>query len=320
MKWRRVLGIGALILVVAVAILWVNAWAVLGRMQESRDASAEVVVRHLRGTVHLIEATRDGARPFSYVAALASIGPDGAFLVDPMVSAALGGKIEALLVERGSAVRYVANTHAHPDHTRGNVAFADGPHIIAHEAASLEMAQSLEPFAWLPATKPLPAAALPDVTFTEGHTVELNGERIHMRHFGPAHTAGDAFIFFENARVVHAGDTFLGGGGRAVAAPISGGTFEGLELALGAMVAAAPADAIVVGGHGELGKVWTIADVERYRAVLREGLDWVARARTSGEPTDEDFEGAVVPRWEEWSGGESPQPLLRAIWNADRSH
>ncbi len=316
MRWRRILFVLGGGLLLAVAILWINAWAVLGWMQESRDADAEVAMRHLRGTVYLIEATRAGDRPFGYVASLASLGPDGAFLVDPMVSATLGAKIDALLSERGTPVRYVANTHGHPDHTRGNVAFGGGPQLVAHQAAAEEMARSVKPFPLLPATDPLPAAAIPSITFTESHTVEMNGERITLRHFGPAHTAGDAFVFFERANVVHVGDTFRGGGGHAVAAPISGGTFEGLESALGALVAAAAPDAIVVSGHGELGEVWTVAEVEQYRKVLRAALDWVAERRPKGEPSDQDFAAARLPGWEEWAGGESPEDLLKAIWRA----
>lgn len=313
MSWRKILAIALGALALGIALLWLNAWSVLGWMQESRDADAVLEIRHLRGSVHLIEATRDGERPYGYVASLASLGPDGAFLVDPMVSAALGSKLDELLAERGSPVRYLANTHAHPDHTRGNVAFDDEVRRIAHEAAALEMSRSLKPFPILPATEPMPERGRPNVTFTDRHVVDMNGERVVLRHFGPAHTAGDAFVFFEEAAVIHAGDAFLGGGGRAVAAPISGGSFEGLDRALGALIEAAPADAIVVGGHGALGEVWTIADVEHYRRVLQAALAWVTEAESAGPISDEDFAAARLREWETWSPGSSPAPLLEAI-------
>ena len=179
------------------------------------------------------------------------------------------------------------------------------------------MARSLKPFPWLPRTEALPVSAIPQVTFAGSHSVEMNGERITLRHFGPAHTAGDAFVIFEKARVVHVGDTFLGGGRTAVAAPISGGSFEGLERALDALPAELAPDTIVVSGHGSLGEVWTLEEVRQYRDLLRAALQWVAQVRSVGEASDEDFANARLAGWEEWArGGASAEKLLRAVWNA----
>ncbi len=313
MKILKILAAIALAGLALLALAWWNAWSILGYLQESRDARAEVRMTPLRGTVHLIEATLDGERPFDYVASLASLGPDGALIVDPMVSAALAGKISTLLEEHGTPVRFVVNTHAHPDHTRGNVVFTDGAVRIAHERAAQEMASSLEPFPLLPATDPLPPAAVPGRTFRERDEIELNGERVVLRHFGPAHTAGDALVVFEEARVIHAGDVFLGGGRRAVAAPISGGTFPGLLATLDRLLELAPDDALIVGGHGDLGAVSTVEDVRRYRAALQASIEWVDARRDRGEISDEEFAAADLPAWNTWNADEKPAPLLRAI-------
>ena len=179
------------------------------------------------------------------------------------------------------------------------------------------MAASLKPIPFLPATPPLPEAARPTVLFDSEHAVPINGEVVTLRHFGPAHTAGDTLVFFEQARVVHVGDVFLGGGGRAVASPISGGTFEGLLRALDRLLELAPADAIVVGGHGKLGETWSVADVARYRAILRSAIDGVARARAAGESLESFLSTAVVPGWSAWGDREGAEALLQAIWNAE---
>jgi alkanesulfonate monooxygenase len=44
------------------------------------------------------------------------------------------------------------------------------------------------------------------MTFTETWTVDVGDERVIARHYGRAHTSGDAVITFENANVVHMGD------------------------------------------------------------------------------------------------------------------
>ena len=45
-----------------------------------------------------------------------------------------------------------------------------------------------------------------DVTFEEEWEQSIGDETIRLRHFGPAHTAGDSIIHFEKADVVHMGD------------------------------------------------------------------------------------------------------------------
>jgi hypothetical protein len=43
-------------------------------------------------------------------------------------------------------------------------------------------------------------------TFTGAWQVDIGGETVHARYFGPAHTRGDVVILFQNADVMHGGD------------------------------------------------------------------------------------------------------------------
>jgi glyoxylase-like metal-dependent hydrolase (beta-lactamase superfamily II) len=45
-----------------------------------------------------------------------------------------------------------------------------------------------------------------DGTFTEAWSADLGDERITATTYTPAHTSGDAIVFFEKANVVHVGD------------------------------------------------------------------------------------------------------------------
>ena len=49
---------------------------------------------------------------------------------------------------------------------------------------------------------------LPDRTFKDKLTLLRGNESIDLYYFGAAHTNGDAFVVFRNARVLHAGDVF----------------------------------------------------------------------------------------------------------------
>ena len=51
---------------------------------------------------------------------------------------------------------------------------------------------------------------LPDRTFSDRVTLLSGNDSIDIYYFGRAHTNGDAFIVFRNARTMHAGDAFPG--------------------------------------------------------------------------------------------------------------
>ena len=58
-----------------------------------------------------------------------------------------------------------------------------------------------------PPTTPAPAApVVPDTTFTDVWSFEHGDEKVSAKHYGPAHTGGDAVIRFEKANVAHMGD------------------------------------------------------------------------------------------------------------------
>ena len=57
-----------------------------------------------------------------------------------------------------------------------------------------------------------PAEALPDITFDERMQFHLNGERVDLLHFGPAHTTGDTAVIFRGRNAVHMGDVFNNAG------------------------------------------------------------------------------------------------------------
>ena len=49
---------------------------------------------------------------------------------------------------------------------------------------------------------------LPDRTYKDKMTLFSGKEAVDLYYFGPAHTNGDTFVVFRNARVMHSGDAF----------------------------------------------------------------------------------------------------------------
>ena len=181
-----------------------------------------------------------------------SVGEDGAFVIDDQY-APLSEKILAAIAALTDAdVEFLVNTHYHGDHTGGNEAFgAAGALIIAHDnvRARMSTAQFREIFDQsLPAR---PAGALPVVTFSDEMTFHWNGDTIRALHVAPAHTDGDTILQFQNANVIHMGDTFFNGFYPFIDVG-SGGDINGIIAGGYRALAIANEDTAIIPGHGPL--------------------------------------------------------------------
>ena len=207
-----------------------------------------------------------------------SVGSDGVILIDDQF-APLSDKIKAAVAALGGPIRFLLNTHWHGDHTGGNENFAkSGVVIVAHENVRRRM--SVEQFVAalnqrVPAS---PTGALPVVTFTDAVTFYLNGDSINVFHVAPAHTDGDAIIWFRRANVIHMGDTFFNGRYPLIDLS-SGGSIDGMVGAADRVLAVADANTKIIPGHGPLGDR---AALQAYRTMLATIRDRIRQAVTAG--------------------------------------
>ena len=101
----------------------------------------------------------------------------------------------------GRQIDITFNTHHHGDHTGGNAIFKPASkRMVAHARCVELMKQTVS------AQPNAPEPAVADRTFTDVWSEDLGGETVSARHYGPAHTGGDAVIRFQRANVVHMGD------------------------------------------------------------------------------------------------------------------
>jgi cyclase len=129
------------------------------------------------------------------------VNPEAVVVVDSQFPAEGKAFLDGLNTRSGNRpVDFLINTHHHGDHTLGNVSFRGAAKkVVAHAQAAEHMRQP-------PGGQPPADQLYPDTTFTETWSVEVGDERVSARHYGRAHTSGDAVITFERANVVHMGD------------------------------------------------------------------------------------------------------------------
>jgi glyoxylase-like metal-dependent hydrolase (beta-lactamase superfamily II) len=95
-------------------------------------------------------------------------------------------------------VKYVFNTHHHPDHVGTNQKFIDsGAQVIALEALKTRMASD-------PRTKDIPG--LPTMTFAKDYVLKFAGAEVQAHAFGRGHTGDDTMVYFPDAKVVMVSD------------------------------------------------------------------------------------------------------------------
>lgn len=175
------------------------------------------------------------------------VNADGVAVVDSQFPEQAQNCI-AGLAERsgGRAIDLLINTHHHGDHSGGNIAFRGVTDtVVAHRQAAEHMRNP--PGAGAPDDQYFPTA-----TFDDVFTTDVGDERVHARHYGPAHTSGDAVITFERANVAHMGDLMFNLR-HPVVDRAAGASLRGWTEVLQAAVDAHDADTIYIFGHAGAG-------------------------------------------------------------------
>jgi cyclase len=213
-----------------------------------------------------------------------SAGADGVFLVDDQY-APLTDKIKAAVAAiSDKPIRFVLNTHWHGDHVGGNENLGKtGAVIVAQGNVRKRMSQEQFIKAFNSKVPSSPAAALPLVTFVDSISFHVNGDDVDAFHVPPAHTDGDAIVYFRKANVLHMGDTFFNGLYPFVDLS-TGGSIAGMIGACDRGLSMGDASTKVIPGHGPSGNK---ADLKAFRDMLVASRDAVAPLVKAGKALDD---------------------------------
>jgi glyoxylase-like metal-dependent hydrolase (beta-lactamase superfamily II) len=199
-----------------------------------------------------------------------STGDDGALLVDAQYAPLTQKILAAVAAQTDDEVRFVINTHWHGDHTGGNENLGRrGAMILAHDNVRVRMSRDVIQPLFNSTTTPAPAVARPAITYADETTMHWNDESIRIFHVPNAHTDGDSIVHFQNANVIHMGDTLWTSGFPRIDSQVGGGSVQGVIDAAETAMSLANEQTQLIPGHGDLPPRGT-AFLREYVTMLRD--------------------------------------------------
>lgn len=224
------------------------------------------------------------------------VNAGGVVVVDSQFPAEAKACLDGLNERSGNRpVDFLINTHHHGDHSAGNLSFRDvAGKVVAHVKADEHMRQP-------PGGQPPTDQLFPDTTFTERWSADVGDERVRARHYGRAHTSGDAVITFERANVVHMGD-LMWNQRHPVVDRAAGATIRNWMTVLDRTARDHASDTVYIFGHANAGLPVTgnQGDLARFRYYFGALLAFVEAQVKAGRTRDE-----VVAMREPLAGFES---------------
>jgi quinoprotein relay system zinc metallohydrolase 2 len=211
------------------------------------------------------------------------VGTESAAVIDTGNSVLTGRRLkEAVRRVTDRPVRFVINTHMHPDHVLGNAAFrGEGTSFVAHRKMPRALAVRTDTYMaqvhrLLGPLGDGTEVVLPDVLVDGRMSLDLGGRALILESWPTAHTDNDLTVFDEASGTWFLGDLLFVGH-----VPTLDGSLKGWLALMEALTARGTTR--VVPGHGPASVAWPVAagDERRYLDLVQSD---VRRLIAEGRP------------------------------------
>ena len=244
-------------------------------------------LRALRGGLHLFTGRKGGS-----IAVL--LTKDAAAVIDTQFPDSAKACLDLVRAKSTRKLDAVFITHHHGDHTGGLGVFKP-------EAVKVVAQKNVPDLQKVAAEKRsnLADQTYPDTVFDKVFSMDLGKEVARAKHFGPAHTGGDAVWSFEQANVVHMGDLVFHRMVPFIDRP-GGASIQGWRRVLGQALETYPKDAVYIYGHAGEGED-VVGNQEPLKAMITYFgglLDYVRKGKAEGKSVDELAKVEHIPGFE----------------------
>jgi len=256
----------------SVLIFLLGALVVSGCGKKNLDATGLV---KLTGRVYAMVASGPTAAEGLGANSGFVVGDDGVLVIDSRYTPQLANDLlKAIRSVTSAPIRYVVNTHYHPDHSWGNMVFKAQGVVIVARSETRDALRKYSP-AYLAFYKEHSTdtyellrdvqITAPDTTFGDETEIDLGGVTVVLRYFGPAHTAGDCVVIVPKDKVAFVGGLLSNGYHPNMGDP--GADFDNWIAALDRLRASK--FAYIVPGQGKVCGGEELAIESRYITTLR---------------------------------------------------
>lgn len=230
------------------------------------------------------------------------IGDEAVAVIDTGNSVLTGKRLrEAVRGLTDKPVRYVVNTHMHPDHVLGNAAFrgeGDAVRFVAHRKMPRALAARTGTYMEQVQRLLGPLAegtevVLPDLVVEERMALDLGGRSLVLESWPTAHTDNDLTVFDSASGTWFLGDLLFVGH-----VPTLDGSLKGWLALMESLVARGVSHAVP--GHGPAFVPWPGAagDERRYLDIVQSD---VRRLIAEGQPMSAAPAHVAQPEREKWA-------------------
>ena len=227
------------------------------------------------------------------------VGREAAAVIDTGNSRLAGEKmLMAVRTVTDRPIRYVINTHMHPDHSLGNAAFSgDGVRFVAHHKMPRALSVRSETYLaqvdrMLGALGEGTAIVLPDLLVDGSMDLDLGGRRLTLQSHPTAHTDNDLTVFDGETGTWFLGDLLF-----VDHIPTLDGSIQGWLALLDALARRNVSRAVP--GHGPASVTWPQASAAERRYLNQITID-VRALLAAGKPMSA-APGAAIAERGEWA-------------------